>query len=303
MKTNASFVCILFLSFLMVFTAKAQEITPKDLNGFAKNDSVPLIEFDAAKLRPIQTKDSELGGFMRPLTNGITPSLLKLQTPLTYNLNYLPARKKSRIEISGYGRDDLINPERTVVFSTNATDRLSLFSANTIGVYKTLMFGNISYYNLNLGANYRFHSSLSGQGGIFYNATVSDPLPIIGTYANFNYRAADNLWFDGGASYRKTLGNSFGINQQSLMIDLHTRYQVEDQWFLNLYGGMPIYQETGGPGKPMIPAMPEKYYGATAEYWFREDMGAEAGLIWMRNMFTGKMEVRPEIKLKFGPKK
>jgi hypothetical protein len=303
MKTPAPFVCIVALSFLTVFAANAQEIVPKGLNDFAKKDSLSWIEFDANQLRTAQIKNSELGGFMRPLINGITPSPTKLQTPLTYNAYYLPVQRKSRFEISGYGHDDFINPERTAVFSMNTTDRLSLFSANTIGVYKTLMYGNISYYNLNLGANYRFHSSLSGQGGIFYNATVTDPLPIAGLYGNFNYRAADDLWFDGGASYRKTLGNQLGINQQSLMIDLHSRYQVADRWFLNAYGGTPVYQDAGGQGHPMMPAMPQKYYGGTVEYWFNNNVGAEAGIIWVRDMFSGKMRPQPKLELKFGPKK
>ena len=303
MKSPACFVCAAIAFSFFAFVAKAQEIVPERIKRSVANDSVSQIKFDSGELRTIRAENSELGGFMRPLTNGITPSPIKLQTPLTYNPNYLPINKKSRFKIEGYGHDDFINPERTAVFSMKATDRLSFYSANTLGIYKTLMFGNISYYNLNVGANYRFHSSLSGQGGVFYNSTVRDPLPILGVYSNFNYRAADNLWFDGGASYRKTLGNQFGIMQQSLMIDLHSRYQVADRWFLNAYGGMPVYENDGDQRRGMIPAMPQKYYGGTVEYWFREDMGAEAGLIWIRDMFTGKMRAQPEIKLKFGPKK
>lgn len=304
MKTShAAFAIAVIFSFALCFSARAQETGHGAIGIPPLNDSSRLIQFDSGKLRTVHTPDNELGGFMQPLTSGLIPSSVKLPKSLTYSPGAIPTMKKLKIDISGYGHDDFINPERTVVFSKNATDRLSLFSANTIGVYKTLLFGNINYYNLNIGANYQFHSSLQGQSGIFYNSTLRDPLPIAGAYANFNYRAADNLWFDGGASYRKTLGNTYGFDQQSLMMELHSRYQIAENWFLNGYGGTPIYQLNKKPGMPTLPAMPQTYYGGTAEYWFKENMGVEGGLIWIRDIFTGKMRPSPKIELKFGPKK
>ncbi len=46
--------------------------------------------------------------------------------------------------------------------------------------------------------------------------------------------------------------NMFGLNQSAVLIDLHARYRLSDDWFLNAYGG-------------------------TVEYWFQPTVGRKQG--------------------------
>lgn len=286
----------------------AQENNPLNLSGLETNDTIRQITFDINQLKANQTQESELGGFMRPMKSSINPSSMQLPRSLTNNYYYSTYTKRLPISFSGYGSDEFFNPERTLVLSMNVNKRLSFYSANTIGVYRTLMHGNLNHYELNLGANYRFSSVLSGQGGAFFNSMVTNPLPIAGVYSNFNYRAADGLWLDGGMAYKTTLNNMYDVNQKALLMNMHARYQLADDWFLNGYGGLPLYQSNHSDNNRelrnrMLPVMSEKYYGGTVEYWFQKEMGVEAGVIWIRDMFTGKMRPSPKIELKFGPKR
>ncbi|HBU46247.1 MAG TPA: hypothetical protein DEB36_10860, partial [Porphyromonadaceae bacterium] len=103
------------------------------------------------------------------------------------------------------------------------------------------------------------------------------------------------------AGFMKTGANMFNLNQSAVLIDLHARYRLSDDWFLNAYGGFPVTQKTNRPGVPMMPMMDNTHYGGTVEYWFQPTVGAEAGLIWVRDMFSGKMRPQPKLELKFRP--
>jgi hypothetical protein len=45
------------------------------------------------------------------------------------------------------------------------------------------------------------------------------------------------------------------------------------------------------------------YYGGSVEHWFKPTMGVEAGVIWIRDMFSGKMRPQPKLELLFRPGK
>ena len=99
----------------------------------------------------------------------------------------------------------------------------------------------------------------------------------------------------------KTARNDFSVNQSAVMIDLHGRYRLNDDWYLNAYGGMPVLQNNNRPDMPMSPMMNTPYYGGSVEHWFKPTMGVEAGMIWMRDMFSGKMRPQPKLELLFRP--
>ena len=41
---------------------------------------------------------------------------------------------------------------------------------------------------------------------------------------------------DGGLTYLKSAANPFNVNQSALLLDLHGRYRLTDDWYLNAYG-------------------------------------------------------------------
>ena len=45
-----------------------------------------------------------------------------------------------------------------------------------------------------------------------------------------------------------------------MLIDVHARYRLSDDWFLNAYGGFPVTQKTNRPGVPMMPMMDNTHY-------------------------------------------
>ena len=108
---------------------------------------------------------------------------------------------------------------------------------------------------------------------------------------------------DGGLSYMQTAGNTFGVSQSAVMIDLHGRYRLNDNWYLNGYGGIPMMQQNNSTTASMMPVMSTPYYGGSVEHWFNTTTGVEAGMIWMRDMFTGKMRPQPKLELLFRPGK
>ena len=93
----------------------------------------------------------------------------------------------------------------------------------------------------------------------------------------------------------------FNLNQSAVMIDLHGRYRLSDDWYVNGYGGMPVMQNNNQPNRSMLPMMNTPYYGGSVEYWFKPTVGVEGGMIWMRDMFSGKMRAQPKLELHFRP--
>jgi hypothetical protein len=142
--------------------------------------------------------------------------------------------------------------------------------------------------------------ALSGSAGVFYHSALEFPMPITGTYLNMHFQATDNIELFGSGTFQNVQLNPFNVNQQSLMLEGRLRYRFSDDWYANVYGGTPVYENSGRAGMPMNPVM-NTYYGTSAEYWFHETTGVEGGVIWIRDAFSGRMRAQPKLELKFRP--
>jgi hypothetical protein len=198
---------------------------------------------------------------------------------------------------------DFINAKSRMVMATTmpAPNRL-LHSSATTGMVETPFFGKGYYYILDAGARYAINPALTMGVSGGYNSDFG-VTPFWNAGIDAGYQVNRNLMFDGGVTYIKTAGNMFGLNQSAVMIDLHGRYRLSDDWYLNAYGGTPVLQNNNQPNRPMLPMMNTPYYGGSAEYWFKPSMGVEAGMIWARDMFSGKMRPQPKLELLFRPGK
>lgn len=198
---------------------------------------------------------------------------------------------------------DFINTKsRTAIATTMPTPNLLLHSSATIGMVETPFFGKGYYYILDAGARYTINPSLTMGVSGGYDSNF-DVMPFWNAGIDASYQVNRNLMFDGGLTYMKTAGNMFDLNQSAVMVNLHGRYRLNDEWYLNAYGGMPVLQNNNQPDRPMLPMMNTPYYGGSVEHWFKPSMGVEAGMIWMRDMFSGKMRPQPKLELLFRPGK
>ena len=200
----------------------------------------------------------------------------------------------TNINIIGFGRNSLTNINRTVLFSTEATPNLMFYSAATLGVLRTLQYGNINYYNVDMGAAFTLNHLLSGSVGIFYRSALEFPIPITGTYLNIHYQIANGLHLFGSGTFQNVQLHRFGVSQQSLMLEGRLRQDLTNRWSVSVYGGTPVFENSGRAGMPMNPLM-STYYGASLEYWFSETVGVEGGVVWQRSPFTGQMQARPRV--------
>jgi hypothetical protein len=196
---------------------------------------------------------------------------------------------------------DFINTKsRTAIATTMPMPNLLLHSSATIGMVETPFFGKGYYYILDAGARYAINPALTMGISGGYDSNF-DVMPLWNAGIDASYQVNRNLMFDGGLTYMKMARNDFSLNQSAVMIDLHGRYRLNDDWYLNAYGGMPILQNNNQPDRPMIPMMNTPYYGGSVEYWFKPTMGVEGGMIWKRDMFSGKMRPQPKLELLFKP--
>ncbi len=200
----------------------------------------------------------------------------------------------------GTGSDYFNSKSRTAIATMMPSNRLLLHSSATIGMVETPMFGKGYYYILDAGARYAISPALTMglSGGYDSNFGV---MPFWNIGVDGNYQVNRNLMFDGGVTYLKSGVNQYNVNQSAVMLDLHGRYRLNDDWFLNAYGGMPVLQKSNRPDMPMMPMMNTPYYGGSVEYWFKPTVGVEGGMIWMRDMFSGKMRPQPKLELHFRP--
>lgn len=203
---------------------------------------------------------------------------------------------------NGVASDFIFSKSRTAIATTMPSQRLLLHSSATIGIIETPFFGKANFYSLNAGGIYAVSSSLNLglRGG--YNSNY-DIIPTWNIGADVSYIINSNLMVDGSISYTETANNYFGVNQGAFTADLHGRYRINNDWFLNAYGGAPIKQFNNNPTQPMLPLMNTPYFGGTVEHWFKPTMGVEGGMIWSRDMMSGKMRPRPKLELKFRPGK
>lgn len=211
-----------------------------------------------------------------------------------------PRTTPSGVQFYGTGSDNINSKSRTAIASYSPISRMNLYSAATFGLIETPFFGKGNYYILNAGASYLLTPNLNAGLSGMYNSNFG-VIPFWNVSADLQYLAGRNLMLEGSLGYMQTGGNVFNLNQSAVLVDLHARYRLSDDWFLNAYGGFPVSQNTNRPAAPMMPMMNNTHYGGTVEYWFQPTVGAEAGLIWVRDMFSGKMRAQPKLELKFRP--
>jgi hypothetical protein len=204
------------------------------------------------------------------------------------------------IQWSGAASDRINSKSRTAVATMLPARNLLLYGSATLGLMETPYFGKANYYNLNAGAQYLLSPQLKLGASASYYSDFG-VLPLWSTGLDASYQVSRNLQIDGGFTYMQTAGNMFGLSQSAVTMDLHGRYRLNDDWFLNAYGGMPVMQQNNRPAVPMMPVMNTPYYGGSVEHWFNSTTGVESGVIWMRDMFTGKMRPQPKLELLFRP--
>jgi len=206
----------------------------------------------------------------------------------------------SAIQWNGVASDFINSKSRTAVATMLPARNLLLYGSATLGLVETPYFGKANYYNLNAGAQYLLSPQLKLGASASYYSDFG-VLPLWSTGLDASYHVSRNLQIDGGLTYMQTAGNMFGLSQSAVTMDLHGRYRLNDDWFLNAYGGMPVMQQNNRPAVPMMPVMNTPYYGGSVEHWFNSTTGVESGVIWMRDMFTGKMRPQPKLELLFRP--
>jgi hypothetical protein len=288
---------LLFLSGLLTLPVKAQE-------NLIRKDSIKL----PSRESHVSTTDSAVTSGVSVTIPTIHPVLGK--GGLQYNrfsdfsiAPYLtPRTQRSNIQFHGTGSDDINSKSRTAVATYTPAPRISLYSAATLGLVETPFFGKANYYILNGGVNYLLSSNLNAGISGMYNSNFN-LIPFWSLSADLQYMAGRNLMLESSLSYMQTANNPFNLDQSAVQIDLHGRYRLTDDWFLNAYGGFPVSQKSNLPSRNLMPMMDNTHYGGTVEYWFQPTMGAEAGLIWVRDIFSGKMRPQPKLELKFRPGK
>lgn len=201
---------------------------------------------------------------------------------------------------NGAASDFLTTRSRTAVASMMPSPNLLLHSSTTLGMIETPFFGKGYYFILDAGARYAINPALMMGVSGSYNSNFG-VMPFWNAGINASYQVSNNLMFEGGMTYMKTAGNTYKVNQSAVMLDLHGRYRLSDDWYLNGYGGVPVLQKSNKSDMPMLPMMNTPYYGGSVEYWFKPTMGVEGGVIMMRDMFTGKMRAQPKLELLFRP--
>lgn len=295
MKIPQQLLLLFFLMFLVFYSVCAQE------NPIRK-DSLRIIPKNPLFL----PSDSAAPGGVSVIIPTIHPIVGKdgLQynrfNDFTVNPYLMSRTQPSGVQFYGTGSDNINSKSRTAVATYSPVPRISLYSAATLGLVETPFFGKGNYYILNAGASYLLTPNLNAGLSGMYNSNFN-VIPFWSVSADLQYLAGRNLMLEGSAGFMKTGANMFNLNQSAVLIDLHARYRLSDDWFLNAYGGFPVTQKTNRPGVPMMPMMDNTHYGGTVEYWFQPTVGAEAGLIWVRDMFSGKMRPQPKLELKFRP--
>lgn len=285
---------LLLIMFMPMLPISAQEHTPK-------KDSLKILIGKQELLQSDST--ASVPAAIRIFNPKIDPAIGKetLSYDRINNLsisNYLfPRTAPSGIRFYGVGSDYIHSKSRTAVATYSPVSHMDIYSAATLGLVETPYFGKGNYYILNAGVSYLFAPNLRAGLSGSYNSNFN-VLPFWNISANLHYMPHRNLMLGSNVSYLKTGANALKMNQSAVLVDLHARYRLSNDWFLNAYGGFPVMQHNNLPQAPRIN---NTHYGGTVEYWFQPTVGAEAGVIWIRDMFSGKMRAQPKLELKFRP--
>lgn len=286
------YICFLFISILAV---EAQE-------NINIKDSLKLNQELLNRMYPDMNKPSEMHIAIPTInpTLGRDGILYNKFEDFSFSPFMMPRTPTSGVNFFGVGSDDIFSKSRTAIASYSPMPRLNLHTATTLGLVETPFFGKANYYILNAGANYLISPRLMAGVSGTYNSDFG-VLPHWNVSTDLQYIASPNLMLEGSVGYVSTAANAYNINQSAIQLDLHARQRITDDWYFNAYGGLPVYQQNNQAKRPIMPIMNNTYYGGTVEYWFKPTVGAEAGIIMVRDMFSGKMRPQPKIELKFRP--
>lgn len=290
--------CIPLLLSYLFSTGVAQDIT-------VRQDSLKTIIATGTLRQQKDTVQSRNVSLKLPRLNpamDMHPQLIPYQRFTVSTPSASASRLLPPIYWRGVASDYINSKSRTAIATTMPARNLLLHSSATLGLVETPWFGKGTYYILDAGANYTISPALNVGISGGYNSGFGI-LPFWNAGIDATYMLHPNLLIEGGINYLQTGQNTFGLNQSALLIDLHGRYQLNNDWYLNAYGGMPVSQSNSHPLRPMLPTMHTLYYGGSVEHWFNSTTGVEAGVIWMRDMFTGKMRPQPKLELLFRPKR
>ena len=295
MKMYTAFISlIVFL--VLPFVSQAQEIALGDTIRVELPELPLHLDFQQLEI----DRRAEISPFLYTPPNLVPPTEHHWHTfPDFHRVVPIPAH----IGITGFGLNSLTNINRTAMFSMEADRNLMFYFASTLGVIRTLPYGNISYYNIDVGAAFLLNHAISGSAGVFYRNTLQFPMPITGGYLHLFYQVTDGLQVFGSGTFQNIQMNHPGVSQQALMLEGRLRQRLTDRWYVNAYGGTPVLQNSGRVGMPMNPMMTMTYYGASVEHWFNEGLGMEGGVVWVRSMFTGQMQAQPRLHLHARPRR
>ena len=296
MRTYAIFIGLfLFLSLSIV--SQAQEVTTTisdtiriELPELPVNLDLQQFEID---------RRAEISPFL------YTP--LNLMPPFEHHWHTYPRLQRkvpmpTRMGITGFGLNSMTHINRTALFSMDASRTVMPYFASTLGVVRTLPYGNINFYSFDVGAAFLLNRSISGSAGVFYRNVIQFPMPITGGYANFLFDLTYGTQLFTGATFQNVRINHLGVNQQTVFLEGRLRQRITDRWYVNAYGGTPVFQNTGRLGIPMNPLM-TTYYGGSIEHWFNDRFAVEGGIEWVRSPFSGRMHARPNIGFHAGPRR
>lgn len=277
-------------------------------NGYAQeiNSSYPdSIKIDISKPIIIEHEMNRSGQAIIKLPRLNPADKIQLQFSPFYKFNlstpqYTGYGPLPEVNWNGVASDFIFSKSRTAIASTMPTNRLLLHSSATIGIIETPFFGKAVYYSVNAGGLYFISPDLNVGLRSGYSSNY-DIIPTWNVAADVSYMINRNLMIDGSLSYLQTANNQFNVNQGVVNVDLHTRYRINNDWFLNGYGGAPVKHINRNLNQPLLPMMNTPYFGGTVEHWFKPTMGVEGGMIWTKDMMTGKMRARPKLELKFRP--
>jgi len=220
---------------------------------------------------------------------------LTAPTMLPTDLRDTQLNRSNAVHIGGGSSDFFGRSERMVDFSLTPNENLLLRSSLLIGRYEApFLQEGLNYYDINIGAELYINPYLSGGAGVFYKSNLNYPSSNVGGYIDAIFTPIDRVQLSNTLTYYNHMSNASQFNQQSIMIDTHLRYRLNEKFYLNFYGGMPL-SESSNINNQVLPLLPQKYVGGTVEYWFNRTVGIESGVMWEQDVFNHKLVPRPVI--------
>ena len=288
MKPSTRLTISVLLAFVSLTTITAQTET--------SNDTIKhSIKLKEEKVDPLQLdtklKKAEELNFDDKAT--VSQPTLTTPTMQPIDLGDTQLNRSNAVRIGGGSSDFFDRSERMVDFSMTPNENLLLRSSVLIGRFDApFLQESLNYYSLGVGVELYINPYLSGDAGVFYKSNLNQPSSIVGGYIDAIFTPIDRLQLSNTLTYYNHMSNASQFNQQSIVLDTHLRYRLNERFYLNFYGGMPLSESNKGNNQ-VLPLLPQKYVGGTVEYWFNGAVGVESGVTWEQDVFNQKLTPRP----------